>query len=99
MFDAKENTLPTVYLGNSSALDAGRPIAGTQVTQVVFMDEDGLVCRMRTLTHEDGIWIRHSTAKPAWVESDDAELEATIADYYDCPIGRPVDWYDSEGTK
>lgn len=88
MFDAKEQELPTVYLGNSSPLDGGRPLRGPQVTKVVIMDEDALDVRMRTITHPDGIWVRHSSAPATWVESDDPDLESALSAYFSCPIGR-----------
>lgn len=91
--------MPIVYLGNHSALDGGHPIPGTQTTSVVFMDEDDLDTRMRTLTHEDGVWVRHSTEPPAWVQSDDEELETAIAAYFNCPVGRPNDWRDATSER
>lgn len=91
--------MPTVYFGNHSPLDGGRPIRGPQTTQVVFMDDEDLDTRMRTITHVDGIWIRHSTQAPSWVESDNEDLELALAEHYDCSIGRPQDWHEYEGAK
>jgi hypothetical protein len=91
--------LPTVYLGNVSPLDGGRLMRGPQTTQVVFMDNDDLATRMRTVTHVDGLWIRHSTQPPAWVQSDDEDLELALAEHYECPTGRPQDWHEFEGAK
>lgn len=42
-----------------------------------------------------GIWANHSSAPPAWVESDSAGLAAMLSEHYGCPIGRP-DWWDHE---
>lgn len=86
--------MATVVLGNPSAIFAGMPIPGEQITTANIPDSDPLASKLRTITHGDqhtaGIWPTHSTAPaPSWVESDDPELAAAIAEHYGCPVGRP----------
>jgi len=84
--------MPTVRLGNKAALDRGQVIEGNQVTTMNVLDEDDLATRIRTITHADGLWPRMSSAPPAWVECDDPELEAALAEQFGCPVGRPKKW-------
>jgi hypothetical protein len=85
--------MPIVHLGNSAAHEWGRPIPGNQVTTVVVPDSDDLATALRTITHEDGLWPRSSFHPAAWVECDaDPVLEGALAEYFNCPIGRPADW-------
>ncbi len=82
--------MPTVRLGNRSPLDSkGQPAPGPLVTTVVFPADEDLPTRMRTLTHDDGLWRCHSSAPASWVETNDAELAEAIAQHFNCPIGRP----------
>lgn len=37
------------------------------------------------------IWSVHSpSAKPAWVDCDDAQFARVISEHFDCPVGRPT---------
>lgn len=87
--------MPRVLLGNPSALDAGRPLPGHQITTVDLPDSYTDAEKLRTLFHLDattaGVWPSHSAAPaPSWVECpDDPELEAAISEQTGCPIGRP----------
>jgi hypothetical protein len=84
--------VPTVRLGNTHALDQGKLLDGNRVTTAYIMDENSLESRMRTLTHADGMWPAMSMRPAAWVECDDPELEAALADHFNCPIGEPAGW-------
>jgi hypothetical protein len=87
--------VPTVRLGNKQCLDrdsSGAVLEGNRVTTFTILDEDDLDTRMRTLVHDDGIWPRHSSAPAAWVDGDDEELVAALAEHFDCPVGEPDDW-------
>lgn len=86
--------MPLVYLGNHAALDGGRiadggrVIEGQQVTTIHLSEDDTHSERVRTIIHDDGLWVRLSAEPPAWVESDDPKLESALAAIFDCPIGR-----------
>lgn len=85
--------MPVIRLGNKAALDRGQVIEGNQITTVSVYDEDTLEARMRTLTHDDGLWPRMSSAPAAWVECpDDSDLESALASHFSCPIGEPNNW-------
>ena len=87
--------MPRVLLGNPSAIDAGRPIAGHQITTVDLPDSYTRAEQLRTLFHLDattaGVWPSHSAAPaPSWVECDtDPDLAAAISEETGCSIGRP----------
>lgn len=81
-----------VKLGNAAALDRGIRMEGKRVT-TVYAQEPTLQEQMRTIVHADGIWPQHSRQPAAWVECEqDRELEASLADHFGCPIGRPDNW-------
>lgn len=99
--------MPIVQLGNVAvrevigADDDGAPIhrrySGQSTTEISLpADEEGWTHdeRVRTVAHEDGHWRAHSSKPPAWVESDDPELEAAFAEHFGCPVGRPAGWFD-----
>jgi hypothetical protein len=99
--------MPLVRLGNVAVREVvgadpdGTPIHRRytgQSTCIITLpeDDDGWTHeeRVRTVTHTDGHWAAHSSAPPAWVESDDADLAETFAEHFGCPIGRPTDWID-----
>lgn len=90
--------MPIARLGNKAALDRGQVMTGNRITTVQILDEDDLSTRMRTITHPDGLWPRMSVAPAAWVECTDPELEKTLADFFNCPIGEPTNWMDPEGV-
>lgn len=90
--------MPIARLGNTAALDRGQIMLGNRVTTVQIMDENDLPTRMRTITHQDGLWPRLSVEPAAWVECNDPELEKALAAYFNCPIGEPTSWLDSEDT-
>lgn len=80
-----------VYLGNSGALDNGKPLEGKLITTVNIPD---VWTRSQALAaikdRTNGLWVRHSSnATPDWVECDNDGLALDIAEYYgDIPIGR-----------
>jgi hypothetical protein len=97
--------MPVVLLGNSAAkhqvaqvvdgevATVDESLDGNRVTQVVVPDSYTRQEAVRTVTHDDGVWRRHSEAPtPDWVESDDENLAAALGLIYDCPVGRPDDW-------
>ena len=51
------------------------------------------------VTHPDGVWKKHSSEKPAWVWSDNAELQRFLSDFYGCPVGRPDGLEDNYYTR
>lgn len=83
--------MPVVHLGNPAAHAGGDRLPGEgHVTRVVIPDCRTLDQAVRDVTHEDGLWSRHSHADAAsWVECDDPELEQALAAEFGCPIGRP----------
>jgi hypothetical protein len=90
-----------VKLGTTAALDQVRPspteapvpvpLDGKRVVTIVIRDDEDLTSRMRTIAHPDGVWVRHSSSWPEWVESDDPDIESELAAHYNCPVGRPDD--------
>ena len=85
--------MPVVRLGNKAAFDGPhRIMPGNRVTTIHVLDEDDLPTRMRTLTHQDGLWPRMSPVPAAWVEATDPELEEALAEFFNCPIGEPEGW-------
>lgn len=90
--------MPIARFGNTAALDRGQIMPGNQITTVQILDENDLSTRMRTITHQDGLWPRMSVEPAAWVECNDPALEKALARYFNCPIGEPTNWLDSEDT-
>lgn len=97
--------MPFVRLGNVGvrevigADDDGTPIhrryTGQETTVMGFpTDEDGWTHdeRVRTVVHADGHWSAHSSKSPAWIESDDPDLQAAMAEHWACPVGEPAGW-------
>lgn len=37
------------------------------------------------------IWPMHSSSKPAWVASDNADMQRLLSEYWDVPQGKPDD--------
>lgn len=95
--------MPTVLLGNTAvtvpvteaqavthsgdeappapkAVDA--PELGQQITTIALPAES-------TIADVVACWAAHSSADPAWVESDDDVLAGQVAEHYGCPIGCP----------
>jgi len=54
-------------------------------------NHEALVC----VIHPSGAWRAHANAEPTWVWSDNAVLQAMLADYYGVPAGHPDDFRDS----
>jgi hypothetical protein len=98
--------MPAVRLGNSAPKhqvprlnEAGEietvdePLDGNRVTKTEIPDSYTRQAALRTVTHDDGFWKKHSyNAEPDWVESDDPELAAALGLIYGCPVGRPDEW-------
>lgn len=83
--------MPTVRLGNTAALDQGRLMDGLRVTTFNIVDDDDTSTRLRTIAHADGLWPQLSMRPAAWVEADDPELQAVLAEHFGCPVGKPDD--------
>ena len=95
--------MPTVLLGNTSvvvpapgahgtvngeALDVtALPELGQQITTVCPPGEADTVDEQVQAVAD--AWRVHSSAAPAWVESDDEVLEAAVAAHFGCPVGCP----------
>lgn len=79
--------MPIVRLGNRAAVDNGQVLDGERVSTIVIPPEDSHDEQMRTIIHGDGLWARISAAPPSWVESDDPDLEAALAEHFNCRIG------------
>ena len=97
--------MPVVRLGNVAVREVigadpdGAPIhrrySGQSVCTMTLPNDDDQWThdeRVRTVVHADGHWAAHSAAPPAWVESDDEELQATLAEHWGCPVGEPAGW-------
>jgi len=97
--------MPVVRLGNVAVREVigadpdGAPIhrrySGQSVCTMTLPNDDDQWThdeRVRTVVHADGHWAAHSSAPPAWVESDDEELQATLAEHWGCPVGEPAGW-------
>lgn len=81
--------MPIVLLGNHNAIDHdGSELPGQQVTTIHIPEEDTHRERMRTITHEDGLWARMAApgTDAAWVASDDERLAQALAAHFDCPL-------------
>jgi hypothetical protein len=80
-----------VTLGNPYPL--GLPEPERRVTTVLIPDTDTEDEAFRTVTDPGGVWAHHSqVATPDWVEADDPDFAARLADYYGVVVGRPADW-------
>lgn len=78
-----------VELGNLNP----RGTAGPSITTVHVPDSDTADQALRSIIHDDGLWVVHShDQKPAWVEADDPTFARRLAAYYDVPVGRTDDW-------
>jgi hypothetical protein len=55
--------------------------------------------RLLVATHPGGMWRRHSAEDPSWVWSDDALFQKWLAEYYNCPAGKPADVEDTHHTR
>lgn len=100
-----------VLLGNSAAkeayLDDGnvahRDLPGRRVTTITIPDSYTLLEAVQSVTAQDGVWNHHSRGddpgdhSPDWVESDNEGLASLLAQHFECPIGRPKKWTESEG--
>lgn len=88
--------MPQVLLGNTSAIhgDDNDSLPGNRETHVHIPDTYTRQEALRTIFHNDGLWVSHSSAPaPAWVEcDDDPALAEAISLITDCPVGRPEDW-------
>ncbi|MGH7743197.1 MAG: hypothetical protein ACREQ5_00035 [Candidatus Dormibacteria bacterium] len=73
-------------LGNHAALDRGERVDGKQVTTIHVPDIDPHHERMRTITHEDGIWAQLAAEPAVWVASDEPELADALAAHFRCPV-------------
>lgn len=91
-------TVPVwIHLGNVAALDNGQLMpAGWRTTEAQFpigrTHAERLADVVDVSKASNGFWAAHSAAPPAWVESNDPQLEADVAAHYGCPIGRPDIW-------
>ncbi len=85
-----------IWFGTTDPLNDGRPMPGVgpvAIKTTFHPEQDTLDEMMRSITHEDGFWVRHSASPVAWIESeDDHALAALLADRLGCPVGRPDDW-------
>jgi hypothetical protein len=81
-----------VLMGNVAARDSGKPLGGARITQVGIPDGTTFSEGLRDITHEDGVWVRHSSKPPAWVVADNKLFAEVLAEHYGCPVGRPEDW-------
>jgi hypothetical protein len=45
-----------------------------------------------------GLWSKLSTAKPTWVESDNADMARLLGAWFDCPVGKPADVEETHHT-
>lgn len=75
-----------------------RPIEGQQITTINVPDGTPFLEALTTVVARNGVWNYHSDEPPAWVESNDAELESAIAKHYGCAIGMPEDWPGPAGA-
>jgi hypothetical protein len=92
--------VPVVRLGNTAArhgaTDNYEDLPGNRVTTVHIPDSYTRQEALRTIWHDDGLWTRHSSQPPAWVEcGEEPGLASALSAVYDCPIGRPEDWAES----
>jgi hypothetical protein len=84
----------TIVMGNPQAVHhATGEDLGEQITTSVFPDDEPIPSIVRSITHDDGAWARHSAVtKPAWIETSDPALTAALVAAWggDVPIGRPA---------
>ena len=51
------------------------------------------------VVHVDGLWQKHSDAKPSWVWSDNPVFARLLGSYFKCSVGRPDDVEDTHLTR
>jgi hypothetical protein len=100
-----------VLLGNPAAKEAyrgpdgelnHRALPGDRVTEIVIPDSYSLLEAVASVTSQDGAWNHHSLgdnpddSSPTWVESDNEPLASLLAQHFECPVGRPEGWGESE---
>lgn len=66
---------------------------GPRVTYVDFADEKTLGEAFVAITDPRGVWGAHTDGgvTPTYVWSDNASLQALLAEHFGCPAGRPAD--------
>jgi hypothetical protein len=65
------------------------PLEGHQITTINLPPTYTQREMIRTVTHRDGVWPKHSDAdRPTWVEAEDRELEAALCEYFNAPTLR-----------
>lgn len=73
--------MPEMYLGRSDG----------EETYVSYPEGQSVDVMLKTLTDPQGIWVAHEGGPgPTWVESTDPDLAHAVAQFYGCPVGRPV---------
>jgi hypothetical protein len=92
MFLRLGNVAPREWVVEDHQTGAGQYVAfdppdgaAEAVTSVQFPDGVALAEAFMTVTLNDGVWDRHSSAPPSWVESDVAALALLVASNYGCP--------------
>jgi hypothetical protein len=98
-----------VLLGNTAAKDVrvdektGKPkevvLDGRRVCRVVVPSTIGVAEVFNSIVDpERGLWQAQSTKPPTWVESDNAALEAMLAEHFGCDVGRKANYLLDEDT-
>lgn len=97
--------MPIVELGNSSVIESARDAKdnmtqearkdlGQRVTTVTIADDATTAVAVKEVLD---LWQYHSNKPPAWVESDDEELQEALASEFNVKAGRPASF--KEGKK
>jgi hypothetical protein len=85
--------MPTVLLGNTAPLDRGEPLDGPVITTISAPDDASDIEVLKAIDDPgDGCWPRHSSERPAWVESDVPDLAEFLGQHLGCRVGRPKGW-------
>jgi hypothetical protein len=87
--------MPCVSLGNPRPIFNGIPVDDPTAVTVARVPPDRSLAEAVADVVDSGgpntgFWPVHSAAPaPSWVESDDPDLAAALADHFGCPVGRP----------
>jgi len=76
--------------------DLGKQVTTFTIPPISYLD-DGTVDPTgwtveKQLSFVTSVWPMHSDKPPAWVESDDPQLQGFFASQYGCREGRPKNW-------
>lgn len=96
--------MPTVWLGNRSAISVDYPEDGEgrqlapvvtrhpkakRCTWVDIPEVDTFAEAFTNITHAKGVWAHHGEEPPAWVASDWPQLAVALSAHFGCELREP----------